>query len=93
MSYAELLPVAICVDCAMWAANRDDSGASPEWAALVDRPMSDPTDPRTVRDYVGTLIVESGDDTEHFSWSACHGCGSPLGGTRLDAFEPAGGSR
>ncbi len=84
MNTVEFLPVAVCIDCAMWAANQDDSGASSEWLARVGEPLQG----GTIRDYVSTLIIESGDDTERFSWSACHGCGDPLGGTRLDAWEP-----
>jgi hypothetical protein len=64
----------ICIDCTMAHANGDFSGMDEATEAAVIAGME-----RT-----GHLAV--GDDYG-FSWSACHACGSHLGGDRFEATK------
>lgn len=64
----------ICPDCLMWAANRDDSGASSDWPKNGER------------DYIGGFIpildADGETDSYPFSTAECDGCGDRLAGTR-----------
>jgi hypothetical protein len=73
-----------CIDCIMLIANGDTSGnincqtAEDEaaWLAEFER--------------INEGIYWSvGDDEDHFSWTPCTTCHSPLGGTRMEIFGTA----
>ena len=70
MNEFEIIEVAVCIDCAMLAAN----GELPEDETTV--PCS-----RVPEGF--TLIV--GDDEAFVSWRACDTCDSHLGGDRIDS--------
>lgn len=64
----------LCTDCALWAANRDDSGASPDWDG---------------RESAAGYIVTCDGESEHetFSTTPCDACGTRAAGERCPA-EP-----
>lgn len=73
----------LCSDCTMWAANRDDSGATPEWVQRVDDGFT--------RAVVGLFIPIPGEADEGihcFSRMPCDGCGDRLHGVRCEAISP-----
>ena len=68
----------LCPDCAIYAANNDESGASDNWAA------------RAYRGYIAGFIV--GDRVDEFSATKCDGCddheyGTRHGATRHDELD------
>ncbi len=75
----------VCVDCAPWAANRDDSGASAEWLAWRDaNPGEMAWLARMTPAYVeGTEGEQAELVTYPFSRTPCDGCGSRLAGERM----------
>ena len=66
----------VCVDCALWVANRDDSGASAEWLEAIRKDD-------TMLNHLSAFVI-TGDDF-HFRSGPCHGCGSTLAGDYTDA--------
>jgi hypothetical protein len=71
--------LSVCVDCAMILANGElgqgDEAAEREHGARMAEQWPDPW----------VLVLDINDDDAHFSWQDCDGCGSRLGGDRLDA--------
>jgi hypothetical protein len=66
----ETITLDLCEDCVYY----DAYG----WHERETEPLPDP---KPMGSLVGYVIAHSADE-EHFSWSACQGCGNPLGGAR-----------
>ncbi len=65
--------VMVCVDCGMYIANGEVEGADPRWSAdALDRRWEGLQ-----------LVTGDSDKDDDFSWCACKGCGSTLGGARM----------
>lgn len=86
----ETVKVHMCVDCAMWNANADDSSMDDETVQRVVGAAAE-----LGRDgwvvVVGGEVDENGEPNgEHrdhdFSWSACDVCRSRLGGSRIAGY-------
>ena len=71
--------LSVCVDCAMMLANGtiggEDNDADNAHAVKMAEQWPSPW----------VLVLTLSDDDSHFSWQDCDGCGSRLGGDRLDA--------
>lgn len=74
----------ICTDCAMWWANRDDSGSTRTGDEIVAA-FEDEWDgwrDVTTGQYPGVIVT--GNDA-HFSHRSCDSCGDHLAGDRIGA--------
>lgn len=65
--------ITLCSECAVWAANHDDSGTSSTWRDSADYSL------------LSHLAVDS--DTEHEDDTMCDSCQSTLYGTRMEATD------
>lgn len=68
----DVVKTSCCIDCAMYIANRDSSGASDDWNKDLVL--------RTLKDYDA---VVTGNET-HFSRAYCAICCDDLAGDRID---------
>lgn len=76
--------LSICTDCALWWANRDDSGSIRSGAEIESMFRAEWDGWRDVTTGRWPEPVVTGDET-HFSHSACDSCGEALAGDRIDA--------
>lgn len=65
----------ICIDCAMWWANNDDTALNADEAQAF----------HDAKDKVAALNIIVGDEYADFSSLDCDGCGSYLAGSRHNA--------
>lgn len=61
----------ICEDCALWAANRDDSSAG-NWQGHAEAAL---------------YCLDAEAEVEDFSPTPCAACGTRLAGARFPAYE------
>lgn len=74
------ITVNICIDCLLWAVNRDDSGASDEWSRDA-----------YARGMTGLAYIATPDEPEsHFSWQDCDICGA-IPGDRIECLAVVAG--
>lgn len=66
--------IALCVDCYM-----DAAGVHEDPESVEPRPLS-----RMPKGWARTADIVCVDYEPHFSWHPCQGCGSTLGGDRMD---------
>ena len=69
--------IRICTTCLFYVTYGE---GDPEWTEAEEAAFATKVDSR----WTGWTIIADGSDTE-FSWTGCDGCGSTLGGDRVDA--------